>query len=231
MKTKLKPHISILLLFVLALSLTGCGSKKEKNYQNYIKSLISINYLGATDEYLKATNSNKEDAVALYNANIDILSDRILKYYGLSLSNDSEIKEEYNKLAKNIYSRVNFSVSNAYEVNAVYKLDVEIHPMNIFNQAEDAIREHIDTFNKKVNAGEFNDYTVDAYNDAFSSGILDILNSCCEDMQYTDPVTITVVIIEKDKSYYISDEDFLAIDAAMIATSETVSSTTDAEGE
>lgn len=228
MKTNLKKSIYLIVSITLALSLCSCGKSMEKRYENYIKSLIAINYLGATDEYIKATGANKSDAEALYNANIDNLAESILKYYGISLADDSELHDEYRALAETIYSKVNYKVSNAYKVNDAYKVDVEIYPIDIFRQTKDDIITHIDSFNQKVADGKYNDYTIDAYNDEFSAGILDILNTGCENMQYADPVTITVEIITEGKSYYISDSDLLSIDAVILYVSDTTHSATDA---
>lgn len=225
MKINFKKYISLLLCLLFIISLSGCAKKDEKRYQSYVKSLIAINYLGATDDYIKATGANKQDAIALYDANIRILTDNLLRYYDITLTEDSDLRKEYEELAKNIYSKVNYKVSNAYKVNDVYKVDVEISPINILAQTKEDVIKHIDDFNQKVANGDFNDYTVDSYNDAFSEGILEILNKGCEDIQYADPVTVTVVIITNDKSYYISDEDFLSIDAAMIAIPEVSMST------
>lgn len=216
MKHHIQKYLLYIFCFLLMFSITGCSKKKEKQYENYVKSLIGINYLGATDDYIKATNANKEDAIALYNANIGILTDSILKYYGITLSDDSELMEDFKELSKNIYSKVNYNVSNAYEVNGVYKVDVEIKPINIFVQTKDAVIAHIEDFNNRVSNGDFNEYTVDEYNDAFSAGILDILNKACENIEYSEPQTVTVCIVNSDRTFYISDEDFLAIDAQII---------------
>lgn len=226
MRTKHKKAIFLILSITLALSLSSCGKSMEKRYENYVKSLIAINYLGATDEYIKATGANKSDAEALYNANINDLSESILKYYGISLADDSDLHDEYRELAKNIYSKVNYKVSNAYKENDSYKVDVEIYPIDIFRQTNDDIIAHIALFNQKVADGEFNDYTIDAYNDEFSAGILEILNTGCENMQYADLITITVEIITEGNSYYISDSDLLLIDASMIYVSDTTQDAT-----
>ena len=56
-------------------------------------------------------------------------------------------------------------------------------------------------------------------------------------MTYKGPVTIKLRILENDKSFYISDDDFRAIDAAILNTTEVSmpdekpATETDAEGE
>ena len=80
----------------------------RSRYQTYIKSLIAINYLGATKDYIAASGANQEDADALYQANIDLLTDNILTYYSVNIDDAPEMREQFESLAKNIYSKVNY---------------------------------------------------------------------------------------------------------------------------
>ena len=66
------------------------------------------------------------------------------------------------------------------------------------------------------------------YETEFSTGLLELLNEGCLNMTYGEPVVVTVKIIETESTYYISDKDFLAIDAAMIATDVAAASESDA---
>ena len=198
--------ICMLLIF----SLTACTANVEKRYQTYIKSLIAINYLGATKDYIAASGANQEDADALYQANIDLLTDNILTYYSVNIDDAPEMREQFESLAKNIYSKVNYKVDKARKDGSVYLVDVTIYPIN------------------DVKAGTYNDYSLTDYETLFSQGLIDILNAGCENMSYADPQVITVEIIEDGNKYYISDRDFMQIDAAMISSAivtETATST------
>lgn len=226
-----KKITALLLTLTLLLTMTGCGNDNEKRYQNYIKSIISINYLGATNDYIKATGANKEDAKALYDANIDVLTDNILSYYGIHLENNPNIREKYEALSETIYSKVNYSVSKAYKEDDQYKVDVTIYPINLIAQTKDEIIAYVDSFNQRVSDGDFNDYTMEEYEAVFSTGIVDILTAGCSNMTYADPVKVTVTILENGNTYYISDEDFLAIDAAMLAISTPIPSATETDAE
>jgi hypothetical protein len=159
------------------------------------------------------------------------LADNILAYYDVTISDVSGAKQGYIDLAKNIYSKINYKVDKAVESNGVYTVDVTVYPINIFAQTNDTVIAYVDKFNQDVAAGVYNDYTMEQYETEFSNGLLAILNDACLNMTYADPVVITVTIVEDDDIYYISDEDFLAIDAAMISTAipTETASPTDAE--
>ena len=210
--------ISLMSLF----GLTGCEKQEAKTYQNYVKSLIAINYLGATDDYIEATGANKADAEALYQKNMEHLANNILTYYDVTISDVSGAKEGYIQLAKNIYSKANYKVAKAVEENGKYTVDVTIYPIDLFNQTSNQVVAYVEKFNKDVADGVYNDYTMEEYETAFSEGLLTILNEGCLNMTYAAPVTITVSIIEEEDYYYISDQDFLAIDAAMISTAQPI---------
>lgn len=232
MISKFKKYILVMLSALLVVSLSGCGKNtKEAQYKSYVKSLIAINYLGATDDYIKSAGCNKEDAIALYNANIDVLTDSILTYYGATLPEDSNLREDYEELAKKIYSKINYSVSDAYKEDETYNIDVEIKPIDIFEQTKAEVTLYIDSFNVRVANGEFNEYTVDMYNEEFARGLVNILDNACNEMTYANTVVVTVSIIESGNSFYISDADFLSIDAAMLSVATPISDDSDSTSE
>ncbi|MBQ8413604.1 MAG: hypothetical protein IJX12_08400 [Lachnospiraceae bacterium] len=224
-KSKLKKITALLLCTFLVLGLTGCSDKQVKRYQNYVKSLIAINYLGATEDYVEATGANQADADALYEANMEHLADNIINYYDITISDVSGAKEGYIELAKNIYSKINYKVDKAVEKDGIYTVDVTIHPINLFVDTSDEVQAYVEKFNEGVFNGDYNNYTLEQYETEFSDGLLEILNEGCLNMAYAEPVVVTVTIIEEGNLYYISDEDFLAIDAAIIATSTPVDTT------
>lgn len=215
----IKKFIIFTLCFSMLFSLTACGTDTEKVYQSYIKSLIAINYMGATEDYMKASGASQEEADNLYQANVEYLADNIITYYGITITDAPELREDYIELARLIYSKCNYTVSKARPDGSVYLVDVTIYPINLFVQTKDEVAAYVEAFNKDVKNGVYNDYTLSEYETEFSKGMVKILNDGAINMTYAEPVTITVEIIEDGDKYYISDRDFLRIDAAMIEAS------------
>ncbi len=214
----MKKNLTCFLLFVCLLLLTGCGSNQQgKKYKSYVESLITANYLGISDEYLEATGANESDAEALYLGNATRLAENLISYYGLEISNDSDLGPAMVELAKNIYSKTSFSTNDAYKQGDDYYVDVTIYPIDIINQTNDAVTTYIEDFNQRVLDGDYNDYERDEYENEFATGLIQLLQDAVSEISYTDPVVITVKIITSEDSFYISDEDVLAIDAAVIA--------------
>ena len=214
-----KKFIILTLCLCMTFSLTACGKDMGKVYQSYIKSIIAINYLGSTEEYIRASGATQEEADNLYNANVEYLANNILTYYNINISDAPEVKDDYMELARLIYSKSNYTVSKAYKDGSVYLIDVTIYPMDLFAQTSSQVSAYIDSFNQGVADGTYNDYTLEQYETEFSKGMVEILTNGSLNMTYCEPVTITVEIVEDGDTYYISDRDFLRIDAAMIAAS------------
>ena len=146
----------------------------------------------------------------------------------MNIDDAPEMREQFESLAKNIYSKVNYKVDKARKDGSVYLVDITIYPINLFAQTSADVTAYVDTFNNDVKAGTYNDYSLTDYETLFAQGLIDILNAGCENMSYADPQVVTVEIIEDGNKYYISDRDFMQIDAAMISSAivtETATST------
>ena len=215
---KSKKIISILILAVMCLSLAACGSKdKTKKYQKYVNDLITANYLGATDEYIEATGANKKDAEEMYENNKQRFAGALQSYYGLNINSDDELFDDLTELAGIIYGAAKYSAGEPEKKGGNYQIDVEIYPIDILNQTDADVKAYIESFNERVSAGEFNNYEKEAYEHEFAEGIVDILKVAVKDMKYAEPETVTVTIIIEGDTFYISNDDFIRIDDAMIA--------------
>lgn len=229
-RNPVKKIIPVLVMTVfLTLSLTGCAGQKASRYQGYVESLISANYIGSSEDYVNATGVDEAEAEAMYLQNISRLADNLNAYYGLDISGDTELAPKMVDTAKKIYSRIRFSVSPARRENNVWYVDVQIYPIDILNQTENDVQTYISGFNDRVAAGDYDNYEKSDYEHEFASGIIDILDKATDQMTYRTPEKVTVRIIETEDSYYIGNEDFRAIDEAVIATDPDAATGTDAD--
>ena len=210
--------LPVLMALMIAGLLSGCGSSKESRYQDYVRSLITANYLGTSDEYIKTTGANQADAEALYLQNANRLANNLNTYYGLSISSDTELAPRMDEVAKQIYGKIRFEVAQTRMDNGIYYVDVKIYPINILNDTHDYVKDYVELFNQKVAAGDYNDVTKEEYRHEFALGIINILEEGAKKVAYQDPKTVTVRIIEGKDTYYISDDDLRKIDAEVIAT-------------
>lgn len=214
---KRKKIIAVILACMVCLSFAACGGKKTKKYQKYVNDLITANYLGATDDYIEATGANKSDAEEMYENNKLRLAGALESYYGLNINSDDELFDDLKELAGIIYGAAKYSAGEPVKKGGSYQIDVTVYPIDILNQTDEEVKAYVDSFNERVSAGEFNNYEKETYEHEFAEGIVDILKTAVKDMKYADPQTITVTIIVEGDTFYISNDDFIKIDDAMIA--------------
>ncbi len=105
----------------------------------------------------------------------------------MNIDDAPEMREQFESLAKNIYSKVNYKVDKARKDGSVYLVDVTIYPINLFAQTSSKVL-NVDTFNNDVKAGTYNDYSLTHYETLFSQGLIDILNAGCEKC-HADPAS------------------------------------------
>ncbi len=228
---RIKMTFAYILMAALVLSLAGCGGVKG-DYQGYVKSLITANYIGISEGYVKITGANEEDVDALYLQNVARLASNLSDYYGLDIWNDTELSRAMTTLARRIYSNVKFDVSRPYKDNNIDYVDVTIYPIDIINQTNADVVAYIDGFNEAVDRGDYNDYTKEQYEYEYASGIMGILADAVNDIAYAEPQTVKVRIIVSEDTFYIGNEDFRNIDRAIILSElvDTASETDAVEG-
>ncbi len=230
--SKIKSTAAVFMLFILLTGLSACGSDREIRYQTYVDSLITANYLNSCEQYVRSTGANQDDADAMYLQNVTRLANNLESFYGLEISSDVELGPRMVELSKKIYSKARFRTETAFQDNNIYYVNVTIEPINLLNQTHDEVLAYVDEFNKRVEKGDYNNYVKEDYEHEFAAGIIEILDRACDKMEYADPVTIKVRIIQSDSNYYISNEDFRAIDMAILSTDASKyeeASATDAE--
>ena len=166
---KVKKIHSLLVCIALLLSLTGCGTNPS-NYQAYVKSLITSNYLGVTDEYVRLTGANEEDAESTYLQNVTRLADNLSMYYNLDISADPELAPAMVDLAKQIYGKAKFDVGTPYKDNNINYVDVTIYPIDIINQTNSDVAAYVAGFNQALENGDYNDYTKEEYEYGYPCG-------------------------------------------------------------
>lgn len=222
MKSKtIKKHLIIVMLTALMLlSLTGCSllGNSKKTYANYVTSLLDTNYKADFTGYMKITNATQEEAQTVYDDGIDYLADALMAAYGVKDTEGSDIKEQFQTLAKDIYSHASYEVSDVTNTDGTYTVTVTIYPIDILVSTYDDVAAYIENMNQRVAAGDYDDYELDAYENEYAQGIIDILTDALPNVGNGEGVSVTVTIQDNSEYYYISDDDFLALDKAMLAS-------------
>jgi hypothetical protein len=158
-----------------------------------------------------------------------------MNYYGVKEVDDGTILSDFYYLAQSIFSNARYEVTEVKHDKDTdsYTLELTVYPLDTLESTYDTVVSYIENFNSRVEEGDFNNTTEEDYETEFAQGIIDILNSTVDNPGYMDPVVLDVPIEPSEDYYYISDEDFLAIDQAILYIRENPTTTeeTDASEE
>ncbi len=236
MKSVLKKMTVICLVCTMVLSLTGCSlfDSKGKVYSRYIVSLLDINYKNVSKDYMTLTGVSQKDAEAVYIANMDYQAHNLMNYYGVKEVDDGTILSEFYYLAQSLFSNAKYEVTDVIvdKETDSYTLELTIYPLDTLESTHEQVVSYIENFNARVDEGDFNNTTEVEYETEFAEGIMEILRSTVDNPGYMDPVVLEIPIQPSNDYYYITDEDFLAIDKNILYIPDTSEVTEDtASGE
>lgn len=216
MKSVMKKMLILGMVLTMVISLGGCSlfDSKGKVYSRYIISLLDINYKNVSKDYMTLTGVSQQDAEAVYVANMDYQAHNLMNYYGVKEVDDGTILSEFYYLAQSIFSNAKYEVTDVIvdEETDSYTLELTVYPLDTLETTYDQVVSYIENFNARVDEGDFNDTTEVEYETEFAEGIIEILKSTVDNPGYMDPVVLEIPIHPSSDYYYISDEDFLAID-------------------
>lgn len=220
MKSALKKTFILFMVSTMIVSLAGCSlfDSRAKVYSRYAVSLLDINYKNISKDYMTLTGVSQSDAEAVYVANMDYQAHSLMNYYGVKEVDDGTTLSEFYYLAQSIFSNAKYEVTDVkHDENAdQYTLEITIYPLDTLETTYDQVVAYIESFNARVDEGDYNNTTEVDYETEFAEGIIDILKSTVDNPGYMEPVILEIPIQPSDDYYYITNEDFLKIDKAML---------------
>lgn len=208
------------LMLTLLLMLSGCGANKEEKYSTYVRAYITAAYLGDGEEYVKCTNSSIDSARQLYDHTVDRLARSLCSYYNLEITDDSELYAKMLEIAKSVYAKAKFEIVATRKEDSGYYVDVTISSIDFLSSNYEKMKAYVDSYNARVDAGEFNDIEKEEYERTFASGILDFLQESTAGITYREPETISVKISEGNGGFSLGAAELTAIDKLIIAVTE-----------
>ncbi|MBE5923022.1 MAG: hypothetical protein E7271_00960 [Lachnospiraceae bacterium] len=227
-----KKLIAITMILVLTFSLAGCAlfDSKAKVYSRYVVSLLDINYKNVSKDYTTLTGVSQKDAEAVYVANMDYQAHNLMNYYGIKEVDDGTILSEFYYLAQSIFANSKYEVTGVKEGKngEPYIIQLTVYPLDTLETSYDSIVAYIEDFNARVDDGDYNNTTEVEYETEFAEGIIEILKSTVDKAGYMDPITMEIPVQPTDEYYYISDDDFLAIDKNILYVRDTPATTEEA---
>ena len=207
---KMKKMIAVCLTVVMvAATAVGCG---KFDAEGYVAACLDLLTKGETEQYTKLTGRTEEQAEQDYENNIDAMMEAMGE---LNLSEDLE--NNYRTLYKNIYKSAKYTVTGSEKLKDKdgYAVTIEIEQMTgLFNDLEGELTTRATEAMSNIDP----DTTEEELNETVFQLMYDILNERMANITYKDPETITVNVVAEDGVYSIPDDDYVAIDEALIDT-------------
>lgn len=210
--------IAAVLLFVMALTLLG-GCAKKFDASGYTKSILDLCYKGETKEYMKLTESTKEEAEAVYTENLDYMVEEFSQW---DLSDD--ILKKYRDFFADLNKNVKYTVGEAKEdKKGNFTVEVTVEPILNLAESYTTFMEKIQEYTEQLQADVQNGGAIPTEEEILNKEVemyYDVLRESLDaGVHYGEAQTITVhVELNKDKVYEIPEADFRALDALTLST-------------
>lgn len=208
--------VSILILSMAVMMLSGCARKFDAS--GYTKAVLDVCYKGETEQYMKLTNSSKEEAEAVFSDNMEQIME---EFAALNLSEElqASYKEFFEDLAKNVKYTVGEAVPDK---KGNFMVDVSVEPITNLQ----------DTYEEFMTQTE--EYTTQLSNDIINGGetpteeemqnkVFEIYYNILRDsidagINYGEAQTVTMHVNKGNNNVYeIPEADLTALDELTIA--------------
>ncbi len=210
MKSRMKRRIVLaVVLVMLASTLAGCGGMKPDEAKAYVQAVLDAGYKGEVEEYVKITDSSKEDAEKLSSDSIDTaLSLSGIEQAGIT----DELLEKYRELFKSILAKVHYEVGEAKETEEGFEVTVSAEPMQLYDGIEDAL---IEELTKRVKDSEEQLSEDDIQKLGFEV-MYDMLAEKMSEPTYGEAKEVIVHITKSsDNVWSVSEADLKTLDEAL----------------
>lgn len=198
---------SILLILIMVCVLQGCGMNKT-GAGEYVQASLDAGYKGEADDYVRITNSTKEEAEQLYEANIDIAAAGM----GLAGTDGKITKEErlqYKELIKKVLRKEKYTIGKVKETKDGYKVPVVTEPLLLSDNLEEETAERMQE--KVKGMGEIPGE--DEIQQLARETLCEVLEEKVREPVYGEKSTVDVRVIKNQEGMWeISEEDLQKID-------------------
>lgn len=198
-----------LTVIMVAATAVGCGNFDA---EGYVTACLDLLTKAETEQYTKLTGRTEEQAKQNYEDNID----GMMAMMG-ELNLSDELENNYRTLYADIYKKAKYTVTGSEKLKDKdgYAVTIEIEQMTgLFNDLEGELTTRATEAMSNIDP----DTTEEELNETVFQLMYDILNERMANITYKDPETITVNVVAEDGVYSIPDDDYVAIDEALIDT-------------
>lgn len=212
---KRKGIVSVLIISMAVMLLGGCGKKFDAS--GYTKSVLDVCYKNETEQYMKLTNSTKEEAEAVFTDNMDQIMEGFAE---LNLS--EELQANYKVFFEDLAKNVKYTVGEAVEdKQGNFTVDVSVEPITNLQDTYEEFMTKTEEYTAQVTADIMNGGetpTEDEMQNKIFEIYYDILRASIDaGINYGEAETVTMHVNKGNGNVYeIPEADLTALDELTI---------------
>lgn len=203
------------MVMLSACSTISLLTQGEFDASGYVQGILEASYKGEFETYIQLTEDTKENAQIAYDAVMETKAEGLANYTAVTLTDENKAK--FIEYSKQIFQQAKYEVSDATKTDQGFTVDISISPMTILQSISEEGKEYVTDFNSRNENGEFAELTDDEFAAEYAKGIMQVFENNIANIQYAEPVTVTVsVILQDDKLYTMEAEEFTKIDSVIL---------------
>lgn len=198
------------------LLLSGCSSFSSGDY---VQSNLDLIYLDQyTDESLQQVNLSEDEAHQKHEDKITAEAQTFASYFAIELDScDSSVQERIHTLYQQIYPNSKYVIGSPATSDGVYLVPVTIYPIDIIDKAMENSAAFSESWQARIDAGEFTALSETEYETAWANAILDLVSENQDTIGYLEPQTISVQVTKDDDgAYHMDESEFQRINSLII---------------
>lgn len=201
-------------IFIIAAMLTGCS---KFNCSGYIQAMLDSIYKGQHTAYAEMTYIDATELAQNYEEGINAEIEALISYMNIG-ENSSFVNEDTRSNARELFKKIyHFSNYDVGEADDDGYVTVTIHPINIYQLANEELTIYNKDFYTRNDNGEFATVDDEAFYSTYIQGVINILNKYIDNIGYNAPQNITVhVVADEQNIYSITEDEFLQLDRYII---------------
>lgn len=184
----------------------------EEDAEAYVQACLDASYKGDFSEYILMTGSSREEAKAMYEGIIEnTMAASDIESSGVS----QDLIDRYRQLFTDLYKRARYEITNVTRLpdGEEFELEVTVWPFTVMQNMEDKLTQALDN----DPAFQTGDPSETEINQIVYQKMYDIISAQMGSAEeYGAPIVVTVRLELDGDEYHVPDEDYVAIDNALI---------------
>ncbi len=183
----------------------------EKDVEAYVQACLDASYKGEFADYILMTGSSREEAKAMYDG---VIENAVLASDIESSGVSQDLIDKYRQLFTDLYKNARYEITNVTKLpSEEFELEVTVWPFAIMQSLQDKLMQEMEN-DPTIQEGNLTEQEM--YQIVYQK-MYDIISAQIGSAEeYGSPIVVTVQVKLDGDEYYVPDEDYIAIDNALI---------------